>query len=67
MLANGPRCRSGTADGGCSDAIVEECDYLADNIHVPILSRVTDRFKKKMDGLSAQFQNGNLARLGAGQ
>ena len=36
-------------------------DYLADNIHVQILSRMTDGFKKKMDGLSAQFQNGNVA------
>jgi hypothetical protein len=41
MLGNGLRCRSGTADA-CSDAIAGELDYLADNIHVPILSRVTD-------------------------
>jgi hypothetical protein len=60
-LGNGLRCHFGTADGRCRGAIVEECDYLADNIHVQILSRMTDGFKKKMDGLSAQFQNGNVA------
>ena len=60
MVGSGLRCRSGTADDGCSDAIVEECDYLADNIHVPILSRVTDGFKKKVDGLSTRFRIGNV-------
>jgi hypothetical protein len=50
----------GTADGGCSDAMVEECDYLADNIHAPILSVVIDKFKKKVDGPSARFRNGNV-------
>ena len=60
VLAKGLRCRFGTADGGCSDAMVEECDYLVDNIHAPILSGVIDKFKKKVDGPSARFRNGNV-------
>jgi hypothetical protein len=61
MLGDGLEFCFRTADDGCSDAIVEECDYLADNIHVPILSPVTDGFKQKVDGPSAQFRNGNVA------
>jgi hypothetical protein len=40
--------------------MVEECDYLVDNIHAPILSGVIDKFKKKVDGPSARFRNGNV-------
>jgi hypothetical protein len=60
MLGDGLEFCFRTAENGCSDTIVEECDYLADNIHVLILSRVTDGFKKKVDGPSARFQNGNV-------
>jgi hypothetical protein len=36
-------------------------DYLADNLHVSMLSEVKARVKRKVSGLWSRFQIGNFA------